>query len=149
MYDFVFMVSIFDLIYNPKFETLCTFLNVEIKSKWLEEEYNNIMRGQGDTYLFHSQIGCLLLDLFQEPTDQNEMVLVGIRCRKEVHTQIKSTVKAIYDEAPVKSTRINEGTGVLDRLVSAENYPIIIPTITDVDGKETYEFFQNLKVFSS
>lgn len=149
MYDFLFMVSIFDLIYNPKFEILCTFLNLVIKSKWLEEEYDSIKRGQGDAYLFNSQVGCILLDLFQEPTDQNEMVLVGIRCRIEVHTQIQSTVKAIYDEAPVKSTQLNEGIGVLDKLVAAENYPIVRPTITDIDGKETYEFYQNLKLFSS
>ena len=97
MYDFVFIVSIFDLFENPNdFEMLCKSLSLNIDPEWLEKEYDDVERGQGDAYLFQSHDGCLFLDLFNEPTDQNEMILVGVRCKKELYVQIKIAVTSIY-----------------------------------------------------
>ena len=43
-HDFVFIVSIFDLIQNPKdFEMLCKLLSLNIDPEWLEKEYDDIM----------------------------------------------------------------------------------------------------------
>ena len=59
MYDFVFIVSIFDLIENPNdFEMLCKSLSLNIDPEWLEKEYDDVERGQGDAYLFQSHDGC-------------------------------------------------------------------------------------------
>lgn len=148
MYDFECMVSIYDLIDNCDFKTLCQILNVDIQSEWLENEYDNYKRGQGDVLLFQSQLGCIVLDLFQEPTDQNEMIVVGIRCNIEMCAKIKGIVEAICKEAPVKSHQVNEGIAILDRMMSYDRYPVERPTITDIDGKETYKYFQKLRLFN-
>ena len=100
-HDFVFIVSIFDLIQNPKdFEMLCKLLSLNIDPEWLEKEYDDVERGQGDAYLFQSHDGCLFLDLFNEPTDQNEMILVGVRCKEELYVQVKVAIISIYEKAP-------------------------------------------------
>ncbi len=150
MYDFVFIVSIFDLIENPNdFEMLCKSLSLNIDPEWLEKEYDDVERGQGDAYLFQSHDGCLFLDLFNEPTDQNEMILVGVRCKKELYVQIKIAVTSIYEKAPVKGVQVDEGINILDKLINSNNYPIERSTITTINGKETYRFFQKLRVFQS
>lgn len=147
MCDFMFRVSVFDLIDNENFEILCMLLEINLTSEWLEREYDNIKRGQGDVYLFQSNTGSLILNLFQDPTDQNEMVLVGIRCKKEIYSNIKAILEIIYTNAPVKSTQFEEGTDILDELIVPQNYPIRQNTITIIDGKEVFYFFQNLKIF--
>ena len=59
MSDFIFIVSIFDLIETSDFEMLCKLLGLNIESEWLEKEYDDIKRGQGDAYLFQSCDSCL------------------------------------------------------------------------------------------
>lgn len=147
MYDFKFMVSIFDLMEIYNFQTICHILQLDIHLEWLEKEYNYIKGGQGDAFLFQSQMGCIILDLFQHPTDQNEMIVVGIRCKMELCAKIKAMVEAIYHEAPVKSNQIEEGIEILEGLISSDSYPVERPTITDVDGKETYLYLQKLREF--
>ena len=146
-HDFVFIVSIFDLIQNPKdFEMLCKLLSLNIDPEWLEKEYDDVERGQGDAYLFQSHDGCLFLDLFNEPTDQNEMILVGVRCKEELYVQVKVAIISIYEKAPVKGAQVDEGTNILDKLIDDNNCPIERPTITTINGKETYRYFQKLRV---
>lgn len=147
MNDFKFMVSVFDLIDNPVFANLCRLLHLDIPSAWLEQEYDHIYRGQGDVFLFQSLTGCLLLDLFQELTDQNEMVVVGIRCPQELYTQVKKYAQALYQQAPVKSVRLEEGPGLLDTLLAPENYPLARPSLTTLNGQETTVFLQHLQIF--
>ena len=147
-HDFVFIVSVFDLIENPNdLEILCKLLGLNIDPEWLEKEYNDVERGQGDAYLFQSHDGCLFLDLFNEPTDQNEMIMVGVRCKEERYIQAKVAIKSIYEKAPVKGVQVDEGTNILDKLIDSANYPIERPTITTINGKETYRYFQKLRVF--
>ena len=43
MSDFIFIVSIFDLIETSDFEMLCKLLGLNIESEWLEKEYDDIM----------------------------------------------------------------------------------------------------------
>ena len=147
MGDILFMVSVFDLIDNPDFETLCGFLGLNIRPDWLGEEYDGIERGQGDVYLFRSHTGWVLFDLFKEPTDQNEMVLVGVRCPEEGYPRVRASVEAIYKKAPVRSARLEEGRGILSPFVSPGHYPLERATITMVGGKEAYRFSQNLRLF--
>lgn len=149
MSDFIFIVSIFDLIETSDFEMLCKLLGLNIESEWLEKEYDDIKRGQGDAYLFQSCDSCLFLDLFREPTDQNEMILVGVRCKQELSAKIKVIVASIYEKASVKGVQLYEGTNILDRLIDGNNYPMERSTITIMNGKETYRFFQKLKVFQN
>lgn len=149
MSDFIFIVSIFDLIETSDFEMLCKLLGLNIESEWLEKEYDDIKRGQGDAYLFQSCDSCLFLDLFREPTDQNEMILVGVRCKQELSAKIKVIVASIYEKASVKGVQLDEGTNILDRLIDGNNYPMERSTITIMNGKETYRFFQKLKVFQN
>lgn len=149
-HDFIFIVSIFDLLENLNdFEMLCKLLSLNIDPEWLGKEYDDVERGQGDAYLFQSHGGCLFLDLFNEPTDQNEMILVGVRCKKELYAQIKAAVTSIYEKAPIKGVQVDEGTNILDKLIDGNKYPIERPTLTTINGKETYRYFQKLRVFQS
>ena len=118
MCDFRFLVSADDLMDSPDFEGLCRLLGLQIPSAWLETEYEAIPRGQGDAYLFSSPEGCLFLDLFRDPTDQNEMILVGVRCKDACAAPVKATVESIYAQAPVKSAQMEEETGLLDPLLA-------------------------------
>ena len=79
----------------------------------------------------------MFLDLFNEPTDQNEMILVGVRCKKELYVQIKIAVTSIYEKAPVKGVQVDEGINILDKLINSNNYPIERSTITTINGTET------------
>ena len=149
MCDFRFLVSADDLMDSPDFEGLCRLLGLQIPSAWLETEYEAIPRGQGDAYLFSSPEGCLFLDLFRDPTDQNEMILVGVRCKDACAAPVKATVESIYAQAPVKSAQMEEETGLLDPLLAPGRYPLERATITLTDGKKAYYFLQNLKQFFS
>ena len=74
------------------------------------------------------------------------MVTVGIRCKEELCIEIKSIIEEIYNIAPVKSTGIDEGRGVLDRQLSPDSYPIERPTVTIMNGKKVYTYFQKLNL---
>ena len=87
------------------------------------------------------------MDLFQELTDQNEMVVVGIRCPQELYTQVKKYAQALYQQAPVKSIRLEESKGLLDTLLAPENYPLARPSLTTLNEQETTVFLQHLQIF--
>ena len=77
------------------------------------------------------------------------MILVGVRCKQELSAKIKVIVASIYEKASVKGVQLDEGTNILDRLIDGNNYPMERSTITIMNGKETYRFFQKLKVFQN
>ncbi|MEG0592181.1 MAG: hypothetical protein RR512_02645 [Coprobacillus sp.] len=149
MVDIIFMVSIFDLTESTEFTDLCSIIGLDLNLAWLEEKYDSTPRGQGNALLFYSndKSHLLFLNLFQEPTDQNEMIVVGIRCKEIIKEKILEKVMIIYNNAAVKSANVKVDIHLLDEDVLETSYPKIIPTITCIDGKEVYEYKQYLEVY--
>ncbi|MEG0684206.1 MAG: hypothetical protein RR428_04030 [Coprobacillus sp.] len=149
MVDIVFMVSIFDLIESDEFIEICHKLKIQLDCHWLEEKYDSYPRGQGNVLLFQSKedSGFLCLDLFQEQTDQNEMVKIGIRCKQSEKEELLKPIMSIYDNVIVKSLDVKVGIGLLNNDIDISHYPKVIPTITYIDEKEVYEYRQYLEIY--
>lgn len=53
--DVITHVSIDDLLYIKEFEELCNILGINLKSEWLEQKYDSIIRGSGNSLIFYSK----------------------------------------------------------------------------------------------
>ena len=140
------MVSIYDVLKYENFMEVCKIVGCKIDLDWLKTMYERIPCGQGDAYLFSSadKQSLIYLDLFHSPTDQNEMITMGIRIPNEKAKALFHDVQELYQTAPVKSEEMKTGSDILKECITPSCYPKRIPTITHMEGKEVFEYMQQL-----
>ncbi|MHC5217173.1 hypothetical protein ACYSNR_10920 [Enterococcus sp. LJL128] len=148
--DFIFMLSIFDILYDENFSKVCKLLHINWDDDWMAAKYDQIISGQGEAVILHSvsnQHELLFFDLHLGFTDQHNMVLIGVRCSEHSSFEIKPLLKKIYDTADVKSLQMEQGGSLLDEKIKVSNYPKKMMTVTKINGQEVYEYEQRLECY--
>lgn len=147
--DLITYLSIDDLLYVKEFKELCNILAINIKSEWLEEKYNSIIRGQGDALIFYSkdEKSFIYIDMYFSPTDQHNMIKFGVRATKNIEKEVYKIIYIIHSNTIVKS-EIQNGEDILGDVADRHKYPKIIPTITkDENDQIVYEYIQRLEEY--
>lgn len=147
--DLIAHISIDDLLYSKEFEELCNILGINLKSEWLEQKYDSIIRGSGNSLIFYSKdkISFIYIDMYHSPTDQHDMIEFGIRADQNIEKSAYEVFRIIHSNAIVKSC-IKKGEDILNDLVNKDKYPKIIPTITtDKNDEIVYEYSKQLEEY--
>ncbi|CUU48888.1 hypothetical protein [Clostridium beijerinckii] len=127
---------------HDNFKQLCEVININMNYKWLEEKYYFTKRGQGNVLIFYSPLNkdeFILLDIYCGPTDQNDMIKLGVRCSSNHNEIVNHLMHYIHEEAYPKSSFIEYENNELLSLTKQENYPKPKIVITGIENKWEYE----------
>lgn len=94
--------------------------------------------GKGDVFVFfdHSLLRFIVFDLYHGYTDQNDMIILGVKCKSSEFEQVHKIMKNIYDKCCPKSAFTIDDIGTyLEDLVKTSNYPKLI----EDSGHKSYQ----------
>lgn len=147
--EFSFYLPFFDLIDDTNEVFILEELMRELKIKFdimeLDNQYLSYgegpgRAGKGDIFVFFA-IGdkdvFILIDLFNDFTDQHNMVKLGVRCEIKHHKQIRDLLHDIHSRAEIKS-EIKESEDLLKLEINSGNYPEVIRYGTEKYIKNIY-----------
>ncbi|ADM71139.1 hypothetical protein GMA19_03334 [Paenibacillus polymyxa E681] len=137
--EFSFYLPFFDLIDDTdgvfSLEELMRQLNIRFNIMELYNQYlsygEGVSRvGKGDVFVFSTKYDkniFILIDLFNDFTDQHNMVKLGVRCEINHDKRIRDIFNNIHLRAEIKS-KINESDDDLLKLdINSEDYPKEVP----------------------
>lgn len=133
--EFSFYLPFFDLIDDTdevfSLEELMRKLNIRFNIMELYNQYLSYGKGpsragKGDIFVFFTKDdkdSFILIDLFNDFTDQHNMVKLGVRCEINHDKRIRDIFNIIHSRAEIKS-KINESDDDLLKLeINSEDYP--------------------------
>lgn len=133
--EFSFYLPFFDLIDDTdevfSLEELMRQLNIsfnmiELYYQYLSYGEGPSRAGKGDVFVFFKKDdkdSFTLIDLFNDFTDQHNMVKLGVHCEIKYDKQIRNILYNIHSRAEIKS-KIKESYDDLLKLeISSEDYP--------------------------
>ncbi|CAH1203129.1 MULTISPECIES: hypothetical protein [Paenibacillus] len=133
--EYSFYLSFFDLIDDvdeaSSLEELMKTFNInydlaELYNQYLSYGKGTCRAGKGDVFVFLNKNdgeSFILIDLFQDFTDQYNMVKLGVRCEVNFGRQIRDKIWSIHSRAEIKS-KIKESNDDLLKLdICSVDYP--------------------------
>ncbi|UKS26593.1 hypothetical protein LOZ80_34620 [Paenibacillus sp. HWE-109] len=127
-----------------------SLMNIHFDDDFLMSKYDSYGRGRGDVIVFKAEIGnpeCILFDLYNSFTDQNNMVLFGVRCFEGSDIE-KVMLELLNKSEPTSKFIINE-ENYLSGIADASNYPKIIKYSDNVYSQCVELYVNNRKINES
>ncbi|AJS58992.1 hypothetical protein [Paenibacillus sp. IHBB 10380] len=133
--EFSFYLPFFDLIDDSdevlNLEELMRQLNIsfnmmELYNQYLSYAEGPFRAGKGDVFVFFKKDdkdSFILIDLFNDFTDQHNMVKLGVRCEIKYDKQIRNILYNIHSRAEIKSKTKESYDDLLKSEISSEDYP--------------------------
>lgn len=113
---------------EESFSHLCQALHIEVDIERFHDQYydNPHRAGEGDVYVFRNRLNpssFMMLDTLHEPTDQCDMVKLGVRCDDSVSAEVKMYLLQLYDKDTPRTKIVeSNGTDLLES-IEPQHYP--------------------------
>ncbi|MGN7763378.1 hypothetical protein [Paenibacillus sp. 22594] len=133
--EFSFYLPFFDLIDDTDevfcLEELMRQLNIRFNIMELYDQYISYgegpcRAGKGDVFVFFTKDdkdSFILIDLFNDFTDQHNMVKLGVRCEVKYDKWIRNILNNIHSRAEIKSKIKESDDDLLKLEINSEDYP--------------------------
>lgn len=103
-----------------------SFNKMELYNQYLSYGEGPFRAGKGDIFVFfkkNDKNSFILIDLFNDFTDQHNMVKLGVRCEIKYDKQIRNILYNIHSGAEIKSKTKESHDDLLKLEISSEDYP--------------------------
>ncbi|TVX96269.1 hypothetical protein [Cohnella terricola] len=133
--EFSFYLPFFDLIDDTdetsSLEELMRQFDLSLNIEGLDNQYLSygdgaFRAGKGDIFVFFKKDdkeSFILIDLFNDFTDQHNMVKLGVRCEVNKDKQIRNILSSIHSRAEIKSSLKESDDDLLKFEICNVDYP--------------------------